>query len=309
MKNLYLWLVSILSVFFHMTVIRVLKDQRGETAPDETEEEIDPGLENVSLNLDGEEDDIVPEVDESEEEEVEEKEEKVPEIPKEIQSQIDDLNNKLQKQLEVNSNLKRAVSEERKKNKSADEPADPPLTEAQVLALYREHKDDPDTLFNLVKYQIEQGTKKAKTEAVDIAEISRIQKDIDAELSAQFPDIHDENSDLRRGIDDTKAKLKISDHPFSDLLAIGAMAYKEMPQLLKVEFEKGKAEGLKEKTEAARKSSIKNGDLGDGDKKPVKKNTGKLNSNLSDIANRIGLSEAGRKTYANLISKKGSVEV
>jgi hypothetical protein len=300
MKNAYLWLISMLSLFGHMSFIRYLKDQRGETAPDDEPVEEENELDNVSLNLDGEDDDIVPEAEEEEEPEDEEEiEEEKPEVDEETQALLAKKDEQIQ-------NLNRGIHQIRQELKALKsgkkDDGESPLTEAQVLALYREHKDDPDTLFNLVKYQIEQGSKKAKDEAVDIAEVSRLQKEIDTELSAQFPDLHNEDSDLRRGVDDTKNKLKIADHPFSDLLAIGAMAYKDMPDLLKAEYEKGKAE-------AARKKKIKENDLGDGNKKPLKKTGGKLDANFSDIARKIGLSEAGKKTYANLLGKKGSVEV
>lgn len=258
------------------------------------------GLDDVELDLgEGVKEDEIEEKEEEESEEIEAKNEDEKPDP------VKDLNDKITKQAEQIKNLNIALSEQRAKRKEEKgEKAEPALTEPQLLALFREHKDDPDTLYNLTKYMVDQGSKKGKEEAVDAAEISRTQKEISNELLKQYPDLADDSSDIKQSVSKVKSNLRISDHPYADLLAISAMTYNSMPDLLKAEFEKGKAEGMKAKnTEEARKEGIKNGKLtgGNGDNKPKKPG---MSKNAMDIANRIGLSESGKKTYLKLLAKK-----
>lgn len=264
----------------------------------EVEVEEKEGLDDVDLDLgDG------VELPEEEEEEIEgDEKDKKPDKPED--DPVKELNDKITKQAEQIKNLNIALSEQRAKRKEEKGEKEPALTEPQLLALFREHKDDPDTLYNLTKYMVDQGSKKGKEEAVDAAEISRNQKEISNELLKQYPDLADDSSDIKQSVSKVKSNLRIADHPYADLLAISAMTYNSMPDLLKAEYEKGKAEGMKAKnTEEARKEGIKNGKLtgGNGDNKPKKPS---MSKNAMDIANRIGLSESGKKTYLKLLAKK-----
>lgn len=273
-------------------------------------EDEDKDVEKEETNEPDITDDVDLDLGEEKSEEIEEgKEEEDEPEPKKDDEEDDpkykELNDKLTKQATQIRNLNIALSGERAKNKeSKEEKGDPPFTEAQLIALFEEHGNDPKALYQLTKYMTDQSRKKGKEEAVDAAEILSTQKEISNELYKQYPDLSDDTSEIRQGVEKVKGNLRISDHPYADLLAISAMTYNSMPDLLKAEFEKGKAEGMKAKTtEEARKSNIKNGKLtgGNGENKGKKPT---MSKDALDIAKRIGLSKTGTATYMKLLGKK-----
>jgi len=97
MRNVFSWILAMMSLFSCMSFIRKLKDQRGEIAPDDTGDEgkeAEDNLDDVDLDLGEEKIDDDPEKDDEEEE----KEDPPPVDEK--SDPVKDLNDKLAKQAE-----------------------------------------------------------------------------------------------------------------------------------------------------------------------------------------------------------------
>lgn len=315
--------LAVFSLFACMFVLAKLKDQRGEVVPDEDPSgevpDEDPSGDDFSLEdddyLTALEQDI--QIGEEEEEQgkkekkdtkAEEDEEKEKELtPKQIQKQLeDDLKDRQGKLDDLNKAIAQAnklLHETRtKKNElKQDEPA---LNDQQLLALFQEHQDEPETLFNLVKYMVDQGAQKKADETLDAAEISKTKKEIDQGLYEAFPDLVKEDSQLRSMVNTTKGNLRLNDHPFGDFLSVSAMIHRDLEEIKNAEYERGKAEATGEVAEGKRKESIKANQLGPAGKKGAKAENKISSSQVDDVAKRIGLSNRGKKVYTQLINKK-----
>ncbi|MFH0826136.1 MAG: hypothetical protein V2B18_25575, partial [Pseudomonadota bacterium] len=163
------------------------------------------------------------------------------------------------------------------------------LTDTQLEALMVEYKDDPKTMLNIIKYQAERAAKGAAKKTVSDADVVKKKKETDAYVYEKYPDLTQDDSELRVSVNKTKDALDLNDHPYGELLGTSVTALMSLPTLLKNAYDKGRKDvedGVKEKT---RKDLIKDGDLtpkgkgkGDGGSK-------QLTADQSDVAKRLGL--------------------
>lgn len=278
------------------------KEDKGNGTGDEDLEFPLEDLDDVELNLDGEEDDENKEEEKEKEKSAkkdkQEDKDKKPEITLEqLQEQLDQKENKI-KDLNVALHQERQAKKALKEGKD-DEPA---LTEAQLRQLFSEHQDDPDTMFNLMKYMVKQGVKGTEEKAVDAAEISQRKKQLDDLVTQTYPDMLKDTSELRTDANTIKSKLRIDDHPFGDFLAISAMVHRDMGQLLKNEYERGRQEALGDKADQHRKKTVKKASLTPPGKGSDKSETA-LPANIEEVSSRIGLSKRGKEIYGQLRKK------
>ncbi len=189
-----------------------------------------------------------------------------------------------------NKDLNRALHElrqEKKKEKKEDD-GETVLTDAQLEALMTEYKDDPKTLLNIIKYQAERAAKGAAKKTVDDADTIKKKREAEEYVYKNYPDLTQEDSELRVSVNKAKESLDLTDHPYGELLGTSVTALMALPTLLKNAYDKGRKDvedGVKEKT---RKDLIKDGDLTPKGKKGGE--TGKaLSADQSDVAKRLGL--------------------
>lgn len=157
-------------------------------------------------------------------------------------------------------NLQKALHEERQ-SKKGSKGEEIELTDDQVLAIIEEHKGDAKVMLNAMKYYAAQEAKKAGKRAVDETELKGKKAEIDRLMKQRYPDIENEDSDIRKGINETKDALGINEHPFGDYFAAGVNVLNHLPQIVKHWYEQGKKAALDTKTEKARDKQIKDGDL------------------------------------------------
>ena len=120
------------------------------------------------------------------------------------------------------NNLNKALHEERQsKKKAAEKGGEPAFTKAQLKELWTEHRDDPDVLFNILSYMADETARSAQAKAVDQVELVSKKKEVDDYLAQNFPDLANDGSPLRVGVDKAKQELMLADHPFGDILALG----------------------------------------------------------------------------------------
>lgn len=214
------------------------------------------------------------------------------------------------------NNLNKALHEERQaKKKAAEKSGEPAFTKAQLKELWTEHRDDPDVLFNILSYMADETARSAQAKAVDQVELVNKKKEVDDYLAQNFPDLANDSSPLRAGVDEAKQELMLTDHPFGDILALGLNNLLNLPQTVKAAYEMGKKEaqgGVKPMDR--RREKINAGNLPKG--KTPKVDAEGMGSEIQspeimDVAKRIGLSKQGQQIYAKILknSKTRSVTV
>uniref|UniRef100_A0A6M3J099 Uncharacterized protein n=1 Tax=viral metagenome TaxID=1070528 RepID=A0A6M3J099_9ZZZZ len=263
-------------------------------------EDISEGLDDVELEGldDKKEPEETEEIEEESEEKLSEKEE--PSLDEKCKI----LEGKLTERETHIKNLNVALHQARQ-TKKADKPdEDTPLTREQLMAVFKEHQDNPETLFNVVEYMAKQYGKKAESSAIDATKIAQKKSDIDNRLLQAYPDLAKDDSDLRTGVNLVKTEMGIDDHPYGDLFALGAMTMNNLDVLLKQAREEGKQEALKGKVEDKRKEAVKKNALTPKGKTDSKTMVTGLTKDQESTAKQMGLKGNQLKIYARLITKK-----
>ena len=317
MEQLILWFLSFFSFLGSLNVIKRLKDQRGEADPDPADDDPpddDPGTDDLIEGLD----DVTLEgldLDEEEEEPEEEEEDGEPDkkspegVLEKLQGQVGTLEKRLNDKETHIKNLNVALHQARQEKKGKDTEEEAPLTDQQLLGLFKEHQNDPGTLFNIIKYVAQQSAKGVEKKAVDASQIAQKKSDIDNRLIKAYPDLAKDDSELRTGVNSVKTDLNIDDHPYGDLFALGVMTMNNLETLMKQARDEGKQEALKGKVEDKRKETVKKNALTPGGEKPskAKQSSTELSGKALDVAKQMGLNKSQSKLYARLISKKSNM--
>jgi len=208
------------------------------------------------------------------------------------------------------TNLQKALHEQRQKLKSikatpADE--DVPLTEAQLVQIYEENKDDPKTLLRIVKHQAEQAAKKASGKAVLDSDIKSKVKEADNLLLTMYPRLTEEGSEIRTATDEIKSFYNIDDNPFGDFFAMGVQVLNALPNIIASAEKRGEDKALNIKADDSRKKDIKTNQT-THTKSTSPSNVG-LSKTEQETAKQLNLSPGAFKTYQKLVGNKQSKNV
>jgi len=244
----------------------------------------------------------------SEEDEDGEKTEVDKKTLEELQSQSSKLTD-LQKQVEKlttdKANLNKALHEARQEKKKEIPDKGDKLSESQLRRILADNKDDPDTLFNMVKYLAETAAEGKAGDAVRATEVARRQKEQKAFLSQNYPKLYEDGSEIRLDVEKTKESLGISENPYGDYFAVASRVLEDLPKLLQTAFKQGEESGLGKKAEDKRQEKIT------GNKLPKTSVYGKVAEGLTDnqveSARQMGLSPSQVKYYKQIVGKKPSV--
>jgi hypothetical protein len=217
-----------------------------------------------------------------------------------VQKEIGELKKKV-------GDLNKALHEERQAKKgAAKKEEEAPLSKAELLKLYKEYQDDPDTLFQLISYTAEQAAKGASKEVVDKSKVAENKKETDAFLQNNYPDLYKEDSDLRQAVEKTKAEMGFGDHPYGDFVGTAVQVLINAPKILKQIYDQGRNDALSGKAEKTRKEIVKESGL-----TPKGKKAGAESANLTDaqkdVASRLGLTGSKLKTYEKIVSKGAKI--
>jgi len=155
------------------------------------------------------------------------------------------------------SDLKKALHEERQKNKKKED--EPVLTETELAKIVEEHKDDPAVLMNAVKYMVQQQVKGVKKEAVDEVEVKAKKEQFNTVLRERYKDFDDEDSPIRKSTEKAKEIMGLKDHPYGDVLGAAVTVFANQQAITKYWFEEGKKAATDEKVNTAREKQIADG--------------------------------------------------
>jgi len=195
-----------------------------------------------------------------------------------------------EKNAELDKAAKRAFYGERHEKKAAKEKGDETvLTDAEIKAIIRDNKDDPEVLFNALTYKAQQMMKTGQKATIDEVEIKNKSNQFNSILKERVPDYDSPDSKAAETISKAKETFNLEDHPFADYLAASAAVYADLPNISKQWFEAGKKAALDEGADAARKKEIKNGQITPGGKRSGgdDKGGGSLSESQMETFNRI----------------------
>ena len=166
-------------------------------------------------------------------------------------------NEELQKQL--NRKFYNLRKESREKKTEGAEGDKPQFTDAQLLKILEEHRDDPAVTLQVMKHMTEQAAKTTKKEAVEDSTLLQQKTQADTWLKANIPQLYEEGSELREKTDEIRSTLRLNDHPLGDFLAVAAAQVSAIPNMIKQAREDERKKALAEAAETSRKAAVKGG--------------------------------------------------
>ena len=204
------------------------------------------------------------------------------------------------------SDLNKALHEERKSKREAAKDEAPQLSDAEIKKLFKEYQDDPDTLFQIVKYTAEQAAKGASKDAVDKGKIAENRKETESFLQKNYPDVYKEDSELHQYVSKTKTEMGLADHPYGDFLGTAVQVLINAPNIMKQVYDRGRNDALGGKAEKTRKEIVKESGLTPKGRS-VGAESGKLTDAQKDVAQRLGLTGNKLKAFEKIVSKNAKM--
>lgn len=222
-------------------------------------------------------------------------EDKTPDIAKQFE-ELKSQNVELQKALNRKFyNLRQERKQKEKEGGNADKPQ---FTDAQLLKILEEHRDDPAVTLQVIKHMTEQTASKTKKEAVEDTVIKQRQEVTQNWLHQNAPEIFDESSEVRATHERMLSELRLEDHPLGDFLAAAAAKMTVIPEMLKQAEEAGRKKALAEAAEASRTKAVKGGGPAGGGKPPLKGNAG--DAQFKADGKNIGLTGSALDLYVQM---------
>lgn len=249
--------------------------------------------------------DDISDVVEGFEPEAEEPEDSEPEAKEEVKEPVKPAESPANSEIETLKkqvyDLNRALHKTRKEKSEVKE--EDPLTPEQLKTLLQEHKDDPATLYNIMDYIGKQAAKKTSAESFDAQKALALKNSTEKHLFSKFPELADETSPASVKVNEVRKHFNLDDHPAGAYFAASAIIADNIETIQKQWYEAGKAEGLKEKSESARKKGVKDNSLLSAGKPAIQKSSG-LQGTMKSTADQLGLSPSQKKIMEQLIAKK-----
>jgi hypothetical protein len=267
------------------------------------EEDVEDG--SMSADID------VPTMDEEEEEpekESEVKEEPEKEPDDEMKSRFDKLEENYKLASKHIDDLNRSMSGLRKENKklretTKQEDKDASFTDAQLIQIMEENKDDPGVMLHAMKELVKQSNADLKDVTEKNIEISRKKSEVDG-FMAPWKEYVEKNSE---GVDKVVDYLGIQDHFAKEHLAVGSMILNNWQKLVEQFKEEGRKEALSGISEETRKGQIKN-NKPDTNTDDIPGTDGGAPSNWRETAKLLGMNKKQQEKYYSWMKNKTSTK-
>jgi hypothetical protein len=204
---------------------------------------------------------------------------------------------------DLNKTIKYLRKENAEKLASKDD-EEVTLTDDQIKGLLEAHEGDHGTTLEIIKHVSKQMAKGVSKEEIKTEGIVKTQQELNKFMSTTYPMLNDAESPFAKQVQEFKNKMQLSDHPYSDFLAVSSMVHGNIQNIQKESYEKGLSDGRSGKAESIRKQKIKtDGLLSAGDPAAGKKST-KLSAKEVRVANEIGLKTPSQlKLYASMLKR------
>lgn len=202
-------------------------------------------------------------------------------------------------------NLNVALHQERQAKAQAKAEDENPLTEAQIRNIYKEHSGDPDTMFNVIQYQIQQAMKQSGQETLDTAAQQQKQQLANQYIASTFPQLNDPSNPMRHNVDAIKQSTGLTDHPLGDLAGLGMLFLNNLPQYSQMVYQAGQKASLTNKADESRKANVKGTKPAPSGKKTrAKRHSSGLTGQQLDTAKQMGLSDKQMKIYSKFLGRQ-----
>jgi len=229
---------------------------------------------------------------------IEEDKKEVKKKETDAEPEVDRLRKDLDQLRRDKNDLKKALHEARQEKKKPKDDDETVLSEAELLQIIKENKDDPAVMLNAMKYMARQTANGAKKEAVNTVEISQKKQQFDSILHDRYKDYDDEDSPIRKSTEKAKEVMMLKDHPFADALGTAVTVFANLPNISKYWFEEGKKAATDDKVNAAREKQIKDGKLtppGSKSTTPITGGSNTLSESQMETAKKFGFDKDPKK--------------
>ena len=255
--------------------------------------------------VEGDEDTEDEEVEEEPEPEPDAKEDEAEKLRSEIKKEINRLGFAVRKGEvdDLKAELAR-LKADKAKPKDADE--DPDFTDAQLLQMMKDHSDEPEVMFQIMKQMQKQAGKSIEKKTESMAKITETRKELLGITEKVMPGALEEGTKLYSDVQTSKSYLGLEEHPYGDVLSLAMMSFRNVPKLVQNVKDTMRKELLGKGANTNRKEAIKAESLaGKGTKKAAAK---KLTEGENDAVKRLGLTKNQLKYYNKFIGKNDAVQ-
>jgi hypothetical protein len=248
------------------------------------------------------------------EDETEAEDQEADQEPNEIESLRTDLEKKFEDFKRVAENEKADLQKEvnrlgyalRKAEKDGAKETEPAFTDAQLLQMMKDHQDEPEVMFQIMKEMTRQSGEAVEKSAEAKVKIESTRKGLREAANRSFPGSLEEGSPVYADIQKTKASLGLESNPYGDELSLAIMTLDNLPRLMDGIREQTKKELLGQTADDKRKGKIKTNALADKGHKQSEK-VAHLTEGANETAKRLGMNERQLKRYRKIMeaAKKG----
>jgi hypothetical protein len=176
-----------------------------------------------------------------------------------------------------------------------------PFTDAQLLQMMKDHQDEPEVMFQIMKEMTNQSGVAIERSAEKKADIRAKSKEIGDMAERVFPGALKEDSGVYADVQMTKSYLGLDDNPYGDVLSLAMMNMNNMPNLVENVKAQVKKELLGKTADSKRKGKIKSESL--SDKGHDKETRTKLSPELDETAKKLGMNDRQMKRYKAIMAK------
>ena len=194
----------------------------------------------------------------------------------------------------------------RKAEKGGNKEEEPEFSDAQLLQMMKDHREEPEVMFQIMKQMQKQSGESIEKITKNNAKIAETRKELMGITEQVMPGALEEGTKLYSDVQTSKEYLGLEDHPYGDILSLAMMSFKNVPSLVKNVKETMRRELLGKGADNKRKEAIKVDKLaGEGSKTPAAK---KLSDTQTDAVKRLGLNKNQLKYYNQFIKKGAAVQ-
>ena len=189
------------------------------------------------------------------------------------------------------------------KGEAKDEEAT--FTDAQLLQMMKDHQDEPDVLFQVIKQMQKQAGASIEKSAEQRALIQTRNKELADLAEKMFPGAMKEDSTVYADIQKTKSYLGLEDNPHGDVLSLAVMSMNNLPNLINGIKAQVRKELLGKTADDKRKGKIKESQPADQGHQQTPE---KLSGTADETAQRLGMNKRQKELYQKFLSagKKAS---
>lgn len=133
------------------------------------------------------------------------------------------------------------------------------FTDAQLLRIMEEHKEDPAVMLQVIRQAQKQELKKHGKALADDMESKTLREHNSAWIRNNAPDVMEDGSDNHQAVTQAIERLKIGEHPLAEFIAVNVLRASNIRAIVDAKVKEEKEKWLAESGEKARVAAVKSG--------------------------------------------------